>query len=311
MTTFPNPHNPENLPPAAPSYRYIGEDEAKKPGDEYIDGPEWRPSRDAGKVANWTYRRALNVDDPHAPPPSEWDKPGYTMGLKGLDLLQIFKAEWWDKDKREWRKVVGYGPSPYYYRHLSSMTTSSQSIPASCSDKPVLKPGQSIVVNTHDHLSLYRAVQHIAFDAGWEWVNTGKGETEVTAGWSTVELKSDKKMFNRTNRVQIPGSLNLDARTDLGLLIDLLAKPPAPIAPTIHGYKGEYIKGQQGVGLDDIVKFGCAELSLSMMRRTHDLMTLERVGNRTISAITLSSGVALKLDDIKAILDYVNAVNKA
>ena len=67
-----------------------------------------------------------------------------------------------------------------------------------------------------------------------------------------------------------------------------------PQLPKINGYSGE-IKG-------DIVKYGCAEISLAMLREMDRVMNEKYSGNRTISKIILDSGATISKVEIEQIL---------
>ena len=67
-----------------------------------------------------------------------------------------------------------------------------------------------------------------------------------------------------------------------------------PQLPKINGYSGE-IKG-------DIVKYGCAEISLAMLRKMNRVMNEKYSGNRTISKIILDSGATISKVEIEQIL---------
>lgn len=341
MSNLPNSHNPENATPT-PGYRWLNPDEPRKKGDQFLttsgqwltptDMQEGAPAYDA----RWTYRRALNVDDPSAPPPEVWQKSvdaGYEVikgpieGAKGCRIMP--DLEMWDSDANTWNGSVSGGNERFYYRRLISPAKSSvPSTQSTMSTKITLKPGQSIVVNVHQNEALSRAVQEIAFAAGWEWwwnkdsrsYFAGKGDQKV--GYIYIDeghrLSWDSKFI--TGRSD---GVHLDARTDLGTLIDLLAAP-AIVAPKIRGsygkdYEAKYAKG------DDVVVFGCAKIDVCILRNAAKAMgcvvpdngtIMENAGiclngNRCVRAIELDSGVKLTKGDIKVILDYVDAVNKA
>ena len=81
-------------------------------------------------------------------------------------------------------------------------------------------------------------------------------------------------------------------------------KPPAPVGPTIHGYTGTYKSG------DFTVKFGCAEISMTLVNDIVDLYKRVWKGNRKLASITLDSGKTLTIAQLQSIQDYVRAVEE-
>lgn len=312
MKTFDLGHNPENLP-LAPGYRWLSKDEPHRVGDEIWatgnrasgqDGHlQWCALTNSGSWtvtqpnALWSYRRALCVDDPFAPPPDQW-KEGYEM-LAGPDRGP--GVEYWSRDKRSWRHCMtvgcAYQPEYYYRRPLRSA--------------PVV-PNQLIIVRVGDIAPLLVAVQQLAFDAGWSWgaAGTSGAKQLMTAHRIAVTdstmifLHADKTMSYGNRHVSVSNTdLFLDARTDMGKLIDILA-PRAPVGPTINGHVGVYVKGAA------TITFGCAVIPLRILSRVVDIMSYVTEGsNRTMADIGLSSGVRLTRDQIRAIIEYVHEVN--
>lgn len=317
MTTFPSPHNPENLPPAAPGYRYLGKDEIVKPTDELWmrSGSYWAACQVSCRDLFWTYRRAICVDDQDAPPPKEWAKSGYEIIAPGQSYHVGHGWEAW-LDGR-W---VSQAPTTqtilaniYYRRPTPSMNTATST--QSAQTKTALKPGQFIVVNVHDSAALSRAVQEIAFAAGWSW----KGTMRETEYWpdpiksypngAAICLLSDKDINHADvtwYKKESPNALFLDARTDLGQLIDLLAAP-AIVAPKVNGYEAKYTKG------DDVVVFGCAKIPTLLFSEGKRFLDLDisSEANRFVADFGLNSGVRITSEQIREIADYIETVNKA
>jgi hypothetical protein len=327
MKTFSTPHNPEALPPPAPGYRYLGKDERTLLSDEFwcAQSKKWCILDEVLNRASydWTIRRAINVDDRFAPPPAEWSHEGWIV-LTEEDMKPGTKRgddQVWDYTFKQWNPPYNDGlfcPDSYYRRRISSQSMNTSS------SKPVLKPGQSIVVDTHDNPALAKAVEQIALSAGWKWCHKshilrfmaihGPGHR-----WEReLSHDGDTKWYDKNEK----DSIRLDARTDMGILIDLLEKP-AIVPPKVRGsdckeHDASYTKGA------DVVVFGCAQIAISLLESAAGLMGyvvdkgrvmenagLIRSGNRSVSAIILSSGVTLSREQVKDILDYVDKVNKA
>lgn len=337
MKTFPPPHNP-NHAPETPGYRILGLGDVLNETDDYWvnwvnpgkDGKSyWQTTMNVGKKialdreTDGSYRRALNIDDPFAPPPDQWTREGYETVCVESGTKAHDGEEWWDKTCRCWIDSVGgtYGIifDPYYPHYYIRRKV----VPAVIAPKvstPILAHGQSIVVKTHGIEALSRAAQELAFEAGWSW-NDYVRKTEIRSFCShyLVLKVEDEGVRNITYLHYIPDRYShlFDAKTDLGQLIDLLASlksppvPPAPIAPVINGYTAQYTKDS------NIVTFGCAQIAVSMLMRASGIMgmptkyTLKAnfAGNREIVSITLDSGVKLGREDIKSVLAYVDSVN--
>jgi hypothetical protein len=203
---------------------------------------------------------------------------------------------------------------------------------ASLTPKPI-NPANFIIDLAFASPDLVAAVQHLLFAAGLKWFNA-----------EPTKPIPDKWLSNRglfvireacpamTPGLIYHGSPNTaaypfpvySAQTALPEIIRLLNGPfdvpPAPVAPEVHGYTARYAKGA------DLVEFGCAKISLVLLRDVALLMGLTAIdgslshrepvtrgygGNRTVTSITLSSGKTLSREQAKAILDYVKAVNGA
>ncbi len=118
----------------------------------------------------------------------------------------------------------------------------------------------------------------------------GNGYSSIK--WYKENFSSDNAIF-------------LDANTDIGKLIELLEKPPAPTPPTIHGHTAQYYAHST------IITFGCAKIPVELIRKAYDLTILQdNDANRMVFSITLTSGKILSALNLYEILNYVNEVNK-
>lgn len=193
-----------------------------------------------------------------------------------------------------------------------------------------MKTNQPIVVLVHNSQALSRAVQEIAFENGIYWIDGNKtfiSDPVISSGSECAAINIQRDYTGKTSMMHAPKSyyenssdykkvLFLDAKTDLGKLIDLLQKPKPPVGPEINGSVAEHKKG------DKYVTFGCAQIDLDLLETIAEAMgysveknyqvieDLVYQGNRTVFSIKLSSKVELTKQDIKAILDYVHAVIK-
>jgi len=84
---------------------------------------------------------------------------------------------------------------------------------------------------------------------------------------------------------------------------ELKAAKPKP--PTINGCEAKYAYGENHV------QFGCASIDLNLLANVWAFMESSQKGNRTIQSVTLSSGVSLSKEEVKATLDYVAQVNNS
>lgn len=333
MKTFLAPHNSYAINPG-PGYRILACCEKLKPTDEWhqpqpASVPDtWHlVTKESGYSSHRVYRRAINIDDPSIPPPIEWEKAaneGYVISLaKHGQRDESGIHQWWEAAYQRWSPVqiveTNWQCDIYVRRPVSQSQVPS--VPRADSRpvaKAILKPGQSIIVSVGTSHALGLAVQQVAFAAGVKW--TGKGDHVMAAaifqGEPVVLIFAPDKPLQwdidrRPGYTGWSDALYLDARTDIGLLIDLLAVPPAPtkpVGPTINGYVGEYIRGNGPIG--DMVRFGCADISVSMIEFALTIMTVGRCGNRTIADVGLSSGVRLNRDQIAAIIEWVTAIRK-
>lgn len=159
---------------------------------------------------------------------------------------------------------------------------------------------------------LSRAVQELAFKVGYKWPTGGTDIYEpsrpyvallaIGAYQPVLQSIADQSQFLK----RYPDALTLDSRTDLGQLIDLLTPiKPTPVAPRVNGYDASYLKGAP------VVRFGCAHISIDMLKEAGHLMSRGLwAGNREVYVIQFHSGVTLNVDQVKAILTYVDEVNK-
>lgn len=320
-TNFPEPHNPERLP-LQPGYRWLGRDEEKRPTDEIITWSKWEPLTVLNGVSRlaetwrriwpqWSIRRALSVDDPLAPPPEEFAHEGYEM-ITSVDERAQTQTGWQAWYQGKWCFCPTFSAvGPYYHRRPVSNPNVSVSTPNPMN----IRPYQHLIVNVGTSQILAETVKTLALDArpNQELIDSKR----VYLGY--VYLRDGELMGAAVNdhyyRNQISGAVWLDARTQLGKLIDLLEemkRPPAPTPPKVCGsdgkdYEGVYVKGA------GIIKFGCAEIATNLLRDGDTLMSapLRHQGNRSVKGVLLDSGVIITKDQIKAILEYVDAVNKA
>lgn len=293
MKTFPEPWNPENLPPPDPGYRYLGKDESKLPTDETIwtDRSHWTSYEDANinlrDTANWTYRRALNVDDPSAPPPEEWSQKGWEVSGPTVEPAKEGEEVW--RNGSQWIPAIrGFGYlSPYYIRRPinPSMNTSSKT---------------QLSVNWISLKDRYPT--NAEAQAGlWVW---HPSSSSLNGGYTQSAKWADAEGFKRCNA----------GATHFAPVV--WPNPPKNLLPEVNGYKASYTKGAE------TVTFGCAHISLERLHKIASCMNLtlacdgvddskpDLKDNRTVQSVTLSSGVTISCDQIKAILDYVEAVDK-
>ncbi len=305
MKTFAEPYNPEGFS-LAPGYRWLGRDEsANWDIDEILTGSQWIVAKGQAfkshRRIDWSYRRALCVDNPLAPPPFEWSIPGYEV-LEG----STFEGPYWDHSlsiwspapANRWITVTSTIMSDWYYRR-----------PIGAQPQPSMSMHKSLIINTHLSLALFDAVTAVAKRAGWHWLGSpGLSDPYIAIhpkGKEAVDMQMADILYWRKHK---PDAIHLDAKTEMGKLIDLLdemKKPPMPTPPKVNGYEGAYTKG------GSTIKFGCAEIDVTMMREIDLLWSRQRAGNRSAITLGLSSGVVLSRADVKAILEYVDAVNKA
>ena len=95
-----------------------------------------------------------------------------------------------------------------------------------------------------------------------------------------------------------------DAVKDLQKIMEFVETPSMPL-PVVNNYTmSEYKSGHTSV------VFGCAHISIRLLRGVLKLMEEEFTGNRQLDKIVLNSGVTLTKDDVKNILKYVDFENK-
>lgn len=334
MKTFPVPFNPENHAPAAPGYRYLGKDEERKPTDETMThrGGPWCPVVKClwtiSHIDQWTIRRALCVDDPYAPPPDQWSIPGWQVFEVQPGYIHEPDTQSWSPMGDGWQSIPSPGfpavPGWYIRRKVAAHSVKSTigigwQVRYNTPGIKRLSPNQSIVIAVHDSQALSRAVQELALSAGFLWgdcdTKWSSIPVERCGGKTFIKLWTDgrKTLTFGPNALSHAGHcpMVLDARTDMGLFIDLLdsiKNSPKPVGPTINGYVSEYEKGHI------IITFGCAEVCIHMLRHAskmfaYDVKHNNWMSNRTVAAITLDSGVKLTKTDIESILSYVDRVN--
>jgi hypothetical protein len=151
-------------------------------------------------------------------------------------------------------------------------------------------------------------IQKLLFKAGFAWGFRGEQIAQNTS--SKCLLASFDTPIWEKKKVYHSGSILpydfevFDAVTDLAKIMEILSAKPEMEAPVINNYTMEYKKG------NDIVTFGCANISILMLRDVFNAMTKTRVGNRGFDRIVLNSGVTLTEKNIKDILDYVQFVDE-
>jgi hypothetical protein len=98
----------------------------------------------------------------------------------------------------------------------------------------------------------------------------------------------------------------LDAATQMGEIVALFEEPVIKV-PEIHGCKATYLKNE------DIITFECANIDIKLLRAYYGIMIMGYTpsGNRVVKSIELSSGKTLNQEQLKEILEYVDAVNSA
>jgi hypothetical protein len=319
MKTLPKGHNPENKT-LDPGYRFLSADEPRNLTDEVWGecSNKWVTLKYLSNCGHpltgrphWTVRRPLCHDDQYAPPPSEWTIAGWTIlsmsVLTGATVNCLADDEYWDRDLKWTRQGLTTG-RPY----SSSNLYIRRKVPQTVSQG--LKVNQSIVVATHGIYALSHAVQTLAIAAGRCTKNEPIIRTSATdmicinpsSGRSSDIQFASERYWREKQR----DAIYLDARTDMGKLIDLLQTkmPVVPVGPTVNGHVGQYTKGRE------CILFGCAVISVELIRALHETINpanhVKWGGNRTVDSITLSSGVKLTKVDTTAILAYVDAVNK-
>lgn len=329
--TFPSPHNPQSLP-LAPGYRWIGLTDQRKSTDEVLvhdDGPKgyetvpvWRtldPESWGSTWSAWSIRRAICIDDPMAPPPESWSRDGYETVRIDVSIPKVAHDDewyWWAScltGTTGWHAScngsygVVQGRTHRYIRRPIGQPVAGPSVPA--------PKRQSLAIKTHGCSRLNAIIQDLLFEAGYQWgsgpAHEGRVRQHLNAHWLFVSAMGpqDELMAGGAGCTPQTGFLSLDSKTDLGQIMDqlkALSAPPsvhAPQPPTINGYVGQYTKGYASI------TFGCAKISVPMLRMAYETMKDQWTGmNRTIASVTLSSGVVLKQSDIETVLTYVEAI---
>lgn len=181
-----------------------------------------------------------------------------------------------------------------------------------------MKKSTKIIINVHNSQALSRAVQEICFASGITWgassqafradvvTEYGKEQAAMRIWGNGIQFAS--VAWYKDSGFQEPEYTFLDAKTDLGRLMDLLTEKDEIEKPTVYGYAADYIKGS------DVIRFGCADLSVAMLRHinetAYNMTDIKYPGNRAVSAIVLDSGKFITFPEIKAILNHVDQVNK-
>lgn len=304
--TFPSPFNPDNLPPAASGYRYLGPDEMPKAGDEFKTlSNDWMTCSEGKRTTrpNLTYRRALSIDDQYAPPPSEWLTPGYQVsGPVTPDgrTKALNDEEYWGWANKGWC----FSTNGLAYYHPVYIR---RKVRASAPSAPTLNTKREVVVYIGDSVALSNMLKAIF---------RTDTPTRLYAGYVLIrgdEIAGCNVDSGAYRSIHYVGVIWIDAYTEMGKLIDLLPSlktPPAPVAPTINGYVAQYTKGSS------TVTFGCAQISIELIKGMKGaLNTIEAYGpyrgNRFMTGFVLNSGVKLGREDVKSILAYVDQVNGA
>lgn len=320
-TNWPAPHNPYNAP-STPGYRILGRGEVLLKTDEPSYGGDsawtWGTTTCAGEtvagpITNSSYRRALNIDDPYAPPPEEWIVPGYTV-LTELPAKITRGEQYWDSPWSKWHDSNpcndGYLSCAYVRRPIAAPIT-----------PPTTKPSDTIIVKVAGNQVLSKAVQELAFAAGYKWMN-GSAMTHDLRGVVVICINRLAKTIHWSPDPLYPlikakyaplfdDPSIIDPLTDMGKLIDLLnAVPPAPPAPVLKGLGTVVYLKDKVEASDDIVKIGYMEINLNMLREYLKLMQANWcAGSQAVRSVTLSHGLELSKSDIESIIKYVDAVN--
>ena len=207
--------------------------------------------------------------------------------------------------------------------HVSTMSPAPSTCSAKSGNETKLPDNPpNFIVDTGGNETLGKMVQELCFKAGICWSAFGKVASfnkeypyllVCRALWPGIRdrlgldplpvLYYSVGDFGSSETV-------LSAATQMGEIVRLLStpfvppKPPAPVGPTIHGYTGTYKSG------DFTVKFGCAEISMTLVNDIVDLYKRVWKGNRKLASITLDSGKTLTIAQLQSIQDYVRAVEE-
>ena len=169
----------------------------------------------------------------------------------------------------------------------------------------------NFIVDTHDDKILSEMVQELAVKtkvAEKPFGYDNKRYIYIYRETGCLNSFTNKPGMYHDYSTPCKGSPVYSASTQFGEIVRLLStpvKPPAPVGPTIHSYTGTYKSG------DFTVKFGCAEISTTLVNDIVDLF-YKRVwkGNRKLASITLDSGKTLTIAQLQSIQDYVRAVEE-
>lgn len=196
--------------------------------------------------------------------------------------------------------------------------------------RKIEQPKQSmkhIIISVHNH-AISRAIQATLVAFKWGWSATGYNYKSATGyNYNSAVVDSYKGSHNQTpairvslmgatkkleygyrewyvNQPEFIDAVYLDGKTDLGKLIEILEQKQEPEAPELYGHKAKYKKNYSSI------EFGCAKISIPMLRAAYGLMTADWLDvNRKVQFVALDSGKTLRADEIKPILDFIDQVN--
>ena len=317
-TDWPTPHNPEQVI-LDPGYRFLGVDEAPRNDDETPKTDKsgwmkWGTTNTGQKAASprvWTVRRALCVDDRDAPPPEEWSREGWEVLTKLPDHASEGE-QWWGEYTRRWiNSKAGYGYEPMVYARRPKVALNQQAqgpfttvqlgtqtcVPSRSATVQGTVQGSVLAVHAGQVVSIAPTQPWVAFKDSKPTNEMAKAGLWLTDGFTVMHYQSQgivmQWAYSWTHWMPV--------------IQPALPEKPKPVGPTINGYQASYLRRSP------VVTFGCAKLAVGLLRRIIQLETdkVSIESNRTISnvEVTLSSGVTLTANEIKAILAYVDAVN--
>jgi len=158
--------------------------------------------------------------------------------------------------------------------------------------------------------TLSRTVQNMLFAKGFTWAGDEGAPVFFRQARHIVvcrvEVPGHFKPMTLTNwdipSPQVyPSYPRYSAETQFGEITRMLS---TPLTPEIWGRKAKYETG------GDTVMFGGVSLSVDALRNFLSAMDKTQPGNQTATYIGLSSGATISRDQIKAVLDYVEATNR-
>lgn len=289
---FPVPWNPDKLDPI-PGYRFLGRDETLKVTDEaWWETPkkEWRKTLNPGFTPYLTrittYRRALNIDDPQAPPPEKWTEPGWEVFPDPVINYEPNPGEeYWATGSQVWYSAVHPNGRQlqgrwYIRRPINpSMNTPNLSV----NWIPLQGPDSRYPTDAEAKAGAWiwtpcptNPAGGFASSAKWSNAQTFKWCESKATHWAPITWPTPPKQI-------------------------------LPPIPEVNGYQMTYTKG------DDLVTFGCAKIDIKLFREANAFLNIffgDKKGNRIVRGIVLSSGVEITTAQIDDILTYVDAVNK-